>query len=101
MKKKRRINLGTKWNIFIKANTSAGAGLPISFLLNISILPLFAPMFISDNPLQIVLASLMVSVPFYWASVARMFTIDLAYVKYQIDISPTTLFRNLYNKLKR
>ena len=100
MKRKRKIFIGSKANMFFKANGNAAAGLPISFALNISFLPFFAKMLGSQDYAVVILAAGLISIPFYWASVARMFVIDWAYVRYQIDISPKALFSNLYKKLR-
>ena len=86
------INIGGHKNIFLKSVWNATAGLPISFVLNISILPFFALWFGSGIPHIVVGASLLVAIPFWCASVARMHIIDIVYEKYNVKIDPKSLF---------
>jgi hypothetical protein len=83
-------------NLFIKANMSALAGLPISFLVNLSILPLFSDWF--SNPETVYLGASLVAIPFYITSVSRMYIIDLVYQKYGININPSVLIKRLFKK---
>lgn len=83
-------------NLLSKAFYSSVVGLPLSYVLNVVILPPFAPMFL-DNPF---IASGLIAIPFMIASVFRMFVIDWTYERYRIDISPKTVFTKLYYKVK-
>jgi hypothetical protein len=78
-------------NLFVKANFNALAGLPISFLLNLAILPHFAP--ILSNQETIVLGASLVAIPFYITSVFRQYMIDLVYVKFGLNINPSDLIK--------
>ena len=98
-KKPRKIWMGSKWNIFVKANTNAGLGFPISYFLNIGItFPLI--IYLHEIGLDWFSGALILGIPFYWASVWRLYIIDYVYEKYNINISPKNLFEQLWKKLK-
>lgn len=83
-------------NLFVKANMSALAGLPISWIVNVSVLPFFAPFFATSE--GAIIGASLVSIPFYITSVFRMYLIDFVYAKYNVDINPTTLFKRLLKR---
>lgn len=83
-------------NLFVKANLSALAGLPISFMVNIAILPLFSDWF--ANPETVYLGASLVAIPFYITSVSRLYIIDKVYEKYGIDINPSRLVKRIFKK---
>jgi hypothetical protein len=82
--------------LFIKANFNALAGLPLSFILNLAILPHFVPYFASEHGALI--GASLVSIPFYFASVSRQYIIDICYEKYNINIAPSYLIKRLLKK---
>ena len=86
----------SKSSLFSKAFYSSMVGLPLSYVLNVTVLPHFAPLLL-ENPF---LASALIAIPFFIASVFRMYSIDWVYEKYRIDISPANLFRKLYRRIK-
>lgn len=83
-------------NLFVKANLSAMAGLPISFVVNVAILPLFSGWF--ANPETVYGASALISIPFYITSVSRLYIIDKVYEKYGININPSDMIKRLFKK---
>jgi len=90
--------VGSK-NLFFRALGSASAGLPISYGLNILILiPLVIYMRESYDDWLI---AAVVAIPFFWASIARMYTIDFVWFKYKINIDPKHLVQRLYNGLEK
>ena len=100
-KKSSGIEMGGKKNIFIKANINSLVGLPLSFVLNITILPFFAPWFIDASFTQLAITVGFVAIPFYMASVLRQYVIDVVYEKYNIRIDPKSMFTTLYKKIKQ
>jgi len=86
-------------NIVSRANSSAIAGLPISYALNIVIvIPL--TLFMVENNYQWYTIAMIIAIPFYVASLLRMVTIDWVWFKYKINIDPKHLLKRLYNHLK-
>ena len=99
MIRKRKIFMGNKWNIFIKANGNAGAGFPISYILNILItFPLV--IWLHEVGVDWFTGALILGIPFYWASVWRMYGFDYVYEKYNVHIDPKNLFLMLTKKIK-
>ncbi len=91
-------SVGSK-NLFFRALGSASAGLPISYGLNILILiPLVV--FMRENYDDWLIAAV-VAIPFFWASIARMYTIDFVWFKYKINIDPKHLIQRLYNGFEK
>lgn len=78
-------------NLLSKAFYSSIVGLPLSYLLNVTILPHFAPLLLEDP----FIASGLIAIPFMIASVFRMYIIDWTYEKYRIDISPKVGFNKM------
>jgi len=88
-----------KKNLFFRALGSASAGLPISYGLNILILiPLV--IFMRESYDDWLIAAV-VAVPFFWASIARMYTIDFVWFKYKINIDPKHLIQRLYYGIEK
>jgi len=88
-----------KKNLFFRALGSASAGLPISYGLNILVLiPLVVYMRESYDDWLI---AAVVAIPFFWASIARMYTIDLVWFKYKVNIDPKHLIQRLYNGFEK
>jgi len=85
-----------KGKILGKAFFSSGTGAPISYGLNILIIPPLLWLF-AEN---VMLAALVITLPFFFVSVFRMFLIDYIFKKYKIDISPQTLVRTLFMWLR-
>ena len=86
--------------MFVKANSSAVLGAPLSFVLNIIIaVPIVAIGLENNFPNPII--ALMLLPPFYIASVMRQFLIDLSFAYYNVDINPSTLIRKLIKKLRK
>jgi len=80
--------------LFYKAGFSSLAGLPIAYLLNVSILPFFIPA-LQENTF---IAGIFICIPFVIASVVRIFTIDYFYQRYGINLNPTHLFRKALHR---
>jgi len=72
--------------LFWKAVSIAASGYPISYALNLSILP---PMLryidIQNDP---VVATFFLGIPYFIASVGRIFVFDYVYDKYNLHIDP-------------
>ena len=99
MTRKKKIFIGDHKNIFIKANGNALAGAPLSFILNLSFaVPLVV--YLDSIGVHPAVNALALLVPFYWASVGRMYVIDWAYEKYNIQIDPKSLCIALCKKIK-
>jgi len=88
-----------KTNLFLRALGSASAGLPISYGLNILILIPLVVIMRDSYPDWLIAA--VVAIPFFWASVARMYTIDLVWFQYKINIDPKHQIQRLYNGLEK
>jgi len=78
-------------SLLYKASFSASAGLPISYLLNITILPFF----VTELQENILIAGALISIPFLMASTIRIFVIDYVYQRHGINIDPAHLLKNL------
>ncbi len=71
-----------KKDLAVKAAWSAGVGLPISWTINVLVLPLLNGL-IHEN---VFLASALLALPFILASWIRIYIIDLIYNKYQVGV---------------
>ena len=80
--------------LFYKAGFSSLAGLPIAYLLNISILPFFVTE-IAENAM---IAGALICIPFVMASITRIFIIDYVYDKWHINLNPTHIIRIAVHK---
>jgi hypothetical protein len=69
-------------SLFYKAGCSAIIGFPISYLINITVLPLLNGL-IHEN---VFLAGALLALPFILASWIRIYIIDLIYNKYQVGV---------------
>ena len=73
-------------DLFWKAVSIAASGYPISYVLNLTILP---PMLtIVDLHANPVLNTVFIGIPYFFASVLRIFGFDYIYNKYNIHIDP-------------
>jgi len=91
-------SVGSK-NIFFRALGSAFAGLPISYGLNVIVLIPMVVILRTDYPDWLIAG--VVAIPFFWASVARMYSIDYMWFKYKINIDPKDLLERLYNGIEK
>ena len=87
----KHIRKNTK-QIFYKATLSSSVGLPIAYMLNVTILPFFVPA-LQENTF---VASAFITIPFLLASIMRIFTIDFIYQKYGINIEPLHLIKKAF-----
>jgi len=71
-----------KKDLAVKAAWSAGVGLPISWTINVLVLPLLNGL-IHEN---VFLAGALLALPFILASWIRIYIIDLIYNKYQVGV---------------
>jgi len=85
-----------KGKILGKAFFSSGTGAPLSYGLNILIIPPLLWLF-AEN---VFLAAFIITLPFFFVSVFRMFIIDYAFKKYRIDISPQKLVHTLFEWIR-
>lgn len=99
MTRKKKIYIGDHKNMLIKAMGNAGAGAPISMVLNVMFaIPIVV--YLHENGVHPLVNAGVLLVPFYWASVVRMYLIDWAYTKYNIQLSPTHLMTKLYHRIR-
>lgn len=79
--------------LFWKAVSIALSGYPISYVLNLIILP---PMLlivnIHENP---VLNTVFIGIPYFIASVLRIFSFEYIYNKYNLQIDPAYYIKRL------
>lgn len=85
-----------KQNLIWKGVTSATAGYPISFVMNLFMLPWLVE-WIEWNW---VLGTLALGAPYFGASVARMFIIDYFWEKYNINVDPGYYIKQMLNRRK-
>jgi len=78
-------------SLFYKATLSASCGLPLAYVINLSVLPHITAV-IESNPY---LASALIAIPFFVASQMRIFSIDYIYEKYHINIDPIHLIKRI------
>ncbi len=91
----KRRSITDKSNIFQRAFSSALAGLPIAYAVNVAIfIPLVYMM--ADYPWWMI--GIIGSIPFFLTSIARMYMIDYVWFKYHINIEPKYLVRKLLGK---
>ena len=86
-------------NLLARALTSSFAGLPISYILNVWV-SVPVTLYMATHNYDAITISAVLSVPFFIASTARMFTIDWAWFKYHINIEPRYLMHKLYHHFK-
>jgi hypothetical protein len=79
-----------------KATFSAGSGSPVSFVLNLLLLPLFAT-FILNNPIG---SAIVIGLIYSSCSVFRLFLIDFVEDRYGLNIRPDYLIGKCYQKLR-
>jgi len=80
--------------ILSKATFSAGSGIPIAFMLNLMILPFFAPMIIQ----QPFLAAAIIGIIYTTVSIFRLFIIDYVEDRYGLNIRPDHLIKRMCGK---
>jgi len=88
----KRKSFTDKSNIFQRSLSSALAGLPIAYVVNIFI---FIPLvfWLQDYPWWFI--GILGAIPFFLTSIARMWLIDYAWFKYRINIEPKHLFMRI------
>jgi len=93
---KKKYNPLAKSNILSRATSSALAGLPIAYTVNLLIfIPLVYMM--QDYPWWFI--SAIGSIPFFVTSVFRMYLIDWMWFKYQINVDPKHILTALAVKI--
>ena len=95
----KRLNKETKMIMFQKANMSALTGAPLSWLLNI-IFTIPIVEYGVNNEWNSLVTIAVLWIPFYLASVQRMFTVDLIYALYNVNIDPSYLVKKLVCKAR-
>jgi len=86
-------------NILQRATSSALAGAPISFILNIAIVIPLTLWLTALNVDWWVIAAF-IAVPFIIASIIRMFLIDYTWFRYNVNIDPKHMATKLYYNFK-
>ncbi len=99
MVRKRKYDPTKFSNIVSRANSSAIAGLPISYILNIIVVIPLA-IYMVEQEMSVFMMALIIAVPFYVASMFRMVSIDWIWFKYKINVDPKHLLIRLYNHIK-
>jgi len=95
-KKDKKYDYKSRKAIFHRANSSALAGMPISYGLNLAVVIPLTVWMVAENHHPLTIAA-MIAIPFYVASVFRMYVIDWAWFKYKINIDPKNIFTNIWN----
>jgi len=85
-------------NIFYKAVYSSSVGLPISMVLTATMIGFI---YWVTHTYEWYIAAVLISTPFYLASIGRQFIIDWAYQKHNVDISPAHVFSLLGRYFKK
>lgn len=94
-----RLNRETPKIMLQKANASALTGAPLSWFLNIILtIPIVA--YGHDQNWHPLLIAGVLWIPFYLASIQRMFTVDLVYAYYKVNIDPSHLIKVGLNRLR-
>jgi len=93
----RRKSFTDKSNIFQRALSSAIAGLPIAYAVNVAI---FIPLvyWMEGYPWWVI--GIIGAIPFFLTSIARMWLIDWIWFKYRINIEPKHLVKRLLHGKK-
>lgn len=79
-------------SLFFKALYSSSLGLPISIALNLGLVDWIKTTVSNNGHIE---AALILSIPFFIASVFRIFLIDWVYNQYNINIEPTHIIKKL------
>jgi len=82
---KKKYNPISKSNILSRATSSALAGLPIAYAVNILI---FIPLVYAMDGYPMWIIGAIGSIPFFVTSLFRMYFIDWIWFKYKINIDP-------------
>jgi hypothetical protein len=91
--KRRGKNPFSKSNLLARAISSSIAGLPISYAINITI---FIPLVYYMEDHNWLLVGLLGALPFFVASVVRIYFIDYFWIKHKVNIDPKHLLKRLY-----
>jgi len=93
----KRKSITDKSNIFQRSFSSALAGLPIAYVINLFI---FIPLvyWMEGYPWWVI--GIVGAIPFFLTSILRMWLIDYAWFKYRINVEPKHLFMRLFNGKK-
>lgn len=94
-----RINRETKSIMFQKALSSALVGAPLSWFLNI-VITFPVAIWVLDNNIDPIIGAGILWIPFLIASVQRMFTVDLVYAYYKVNIDPSHLIKEGLKRLR-
>lgn len=95
---RRNKNPANPRNIGFRSLSSAVAGLPISWILNIVAVIPITIWSIREGHSEYITATI-IALPFFVASFWRMFLIDYLWFKYKVDINPVNMLERLYNRL--
>ena len=88
----------TKRHMFSMALMNSSSGLPISLLLNILVaIPLV--LFLDSLGVPPVYNALALSVPFFLASVGRIYIFAWIEDRYQINIRPEKLLKDIFDRI--
>ncbi len=91
----KRKSFTDKSNIFQRSLSSAIAGLPIAYLVNVGI---FIPLVYAMQDYPWWLIGVVGSIPFFLTSIARMYLIDWMWFKYRVNIEPKHLVGRLFGR---
>lgn len=89
----KRTSFTDKSNIFQRALSSALAGLPIAYIVNVAI---FIPLVYAMEGYPWWLIGIVGSIPFFLTSIIRMWFIDFIWFKHRINIEPRHLLGRLW-----
>jgi len=92
---KKKYNPLAKSNILSRATSSAVAGLPIAYAVNLLI---FIPLVYMMEGYPWWFIGAIGSIPFFVTSVIRMYLIDYVWFKYQVNIDPKHIISTLWKK---
>lgn len=85
-------------SILLKALYSSSIGLPISLLLNLALVEWIKDVVTNNGHIE---AALILSIPFFVASIMRIFLIDWVYNRYSVNIEPSHIIKKLVFILRR
>jgi len=91
----KRKSITDKSNIFQRALSSALAGLPIAYVVNVFI---FIPLVYLMEGYPWWIIGIIGSIPFFLTSIARMWFIDYVWFRHRINIEPKHLVGRLFGK---
>jgi len=91
----KRYNPFASTNILSRATSSAIAGLPIAYAVNILI---FIPLVYMMEGYPLWAIGAVGSIPFFVTSIVRMYLIDYVWFKYKLNIDPKHIITSLWLK---